>query len=119
PQLEAVHPSLLITPRHLLMQNAASGRHPLHIAGGHFAFVAQTIAVFDRAGEYVRDRLYPSMRMPWKPRHVIFWIVVAEIVQKKKGIEILRFAETEGALEFDSRAFDGRLGLNNLFNWAQ
>jgi hypothetical protein len=41
--------------------------------------------------------------------------VVAEIVQQKKRIEILGFAETEGALESDSRAFDGRLRLNDLF----
>jgi hypothetical protein len=34
-------------------------------------------------------------------------VVVAEIVQQKKRIEILALAETEGALKPDSRAFDG------------
>jgi len=38
------------------------------------------------------------MGMPGKSRQIIVWVIVAEIVQKKKWIEILRLAETESAL---------------------
>jgi hypothetical protein len=39
--------------------------------------------------------------------HVNGRVVVAEIVEQKKRIEILGLAETEGVLKPDSRAFDG------------
>ena len=94
---------------HLLVQDAAAGRHPLHVAGGHFAFVAQTVAVLDRAGQHISDGLDPAVRMPGKSRQIIVWIVVAEIVQQQKRIEILGLAEPEGALQLYARAFDGRL----------
>jgi hypothetical protein len=49
-----------------------------------------------------------SVRFQAQPNpHVNGRVVVAEIVQRKKRIEILGLAETEGALKPDSRAFDG------------
>ena len=100
---------LRVALRHLLVQNAAAGRHPLHVAGGHLALVAQAVAVLDRAGQHVGDRLDPAMRMPGKSRQVILRVVVAEIVQQQERIEVLRLAEAEGALQLHARAFDGRL----------
>ncbi len=84
--------------------------------GGHFALVAQTVAVLDRTGEDVSYGFNTAVRVPWKSRDIIAGIVVAEIVQQEKRIEILGFAEAEGALQLDPRAFDGRLRLNDLFN---
>ena len=83
---------------HFLVEDSAAGGHPLHVAGGHFALVAETVAVLDRASEYVGDRLDPAVRMPGKSRQVIFRILIAEVVQQQKRIEILGFAEAEGAL---------------------
>jgi hypothetical protein len=49
-----------------------------------------------------------SVRFQAQPNsHFNGRVVVAEIVQQKKRIEILGLAETEGALKPDSRAFDG------------
>jgi hypothetical protein len=48
--------------------------------------------------------------MPVKSREIIGWFVVPEIVEQTERIEIPGFAEAEGALELNSRAFDGRLG---------
>ena len=76
-----MHTTLLVTLWHLLMQDAAAGGHPLHVARGHFALVAETIAVLDRASEHVGDGLDPAVWMPGKSRHVVPGIVVAEIVQ--------------------------------------
>jgi hypothetical protein len=83
------------------VENAAAGGHPLHVAGGHFAFVAETVAVLDRTGEYVGDGLDPAVRMPGKPSNVIFWILIAEVVQQQEWIEILGFAEAESALQIN------------------
>jgi hypothetical protein len=92
---------------------------PLHVACGHLAHVTQAITVFDRSCEYKGYRLDATVRVPGESCDIVGRVVVAEIVQQKKRIEILGLAETEGALESDSRAFDGRLGLNDLLNWAQ
>ncbi len=67
PELEAVHASVRIALRHLLVDDAAAGRHPLHVAGAERAAIAEAVAVLDRAGEHVGDRLDPAMRMPRKP----------------------------------------------------
>jgi hypothetical protein len=114
-----MHTALLIALGHFLMENATTGSHPLHIASGHFAFVAQTVGVLDRTGEHIRDRLDPAMWMPGESRQVIFRILIAEVVQQQEGIEFLRFTEAESALQFHARALDRGLRLNDLFNWSE
>src|SRR6266568_6357042 len=102
-----MHAALLITLRHLLMQDAAPSGHPLHVAGGHLAFVAQAIAVFDRASKDIGDGLNAAVRMPRKSCQVICWIVISKIIQQKKWIKFFGLAETEGALQLHARALDG------------
>src|ERR1700737_2971496 len=75
--------------------------------------------MLDRAGEYVGDGLDPAMRMPRKPGKIIFRVVVAKIIQQKEGIEFLRLAETEGALQFYASAFERGFRLYDLFNWSE
>jgi hypothetical protein len=87
--LEAVHASALVALGHLLVQNAASGGHPLHVAGGHAARVAEAVAVLDLAGEHIGDGLDAAMRMPRKSGQVIGGIFVAKIVQEQERIEVL------------------------------
>ena len=41
PQLEAVHPSLRIALRHFVVHDAATGGHPLHVAGAQHAAIAK------------------------------------------------------------------------------
>jgi hypothetical protein len=58
-----------------------------------------------------------SVRFQAQPNpHVNGRVVVAEIVQQKKRIEILGLAETEGALKPDSRAFDGGICLTGTID---
>src|SRR5882724_2535569 len=114
-----MHAALVITLRHLLVQDSAPGSHPLHIASGHLALVAKAVAVFYRAGKYVGDRLDATVRMPRKSREIVCRIVVAEIVQQQKWIEILGFAETEGALQLHASALYGRRRLNNPLNRSE
>src|ERR1700681_1656753 len=101
------------------MEDSATGVHPLHVAGDHCALVAETVAMLDRTGEYIGDRLDPAVRMPGTSSNVIFWILIAEVVQQQERIEILGFAEAEGALQFHASALDCRLALNDLLNWAE
>jgi hypothetical protein len=109
-----VHPALGVALRHLLVQDAASRRHPLDVAGTERAPVAQTIPVLDRAVEHISYRLDAAMRMPRKTGKVVLRAVVPKIVEEKERVEGLGLAEPEGAMELDSGSFDMWLGLYDL-----
>src|SRR6185436_9770785 len=111
PQLKAVHASRGVAARHLLVHDAATRGHPLDIARAEAAAIAEAVAMLDRAGEDVGDRLDPAMRMPRKPGHVVARAVVAEIVEQQEWIELGGIAEAERALQLDAGAFNGRGGV--------
>ena len=114
PELKAVHASGGIALGHFLMNDAAAGGHPLHVAGGDSAAVAQAVAMLDCPGQNVRDRLDPAMRMPRKAGQVILGNLVAKIVEQQKGIVVRGVAESERAPQMHARAFHGGLGLDQL-----
>ena len=66
------------------------------------------------AREHVGDGLDAAMRMPGEAGEIVGRILIAEVVEQQERIELVRFAETEGALEFDAGTFDGGLGLIEL-----
>src|SRR5256885_4253002 len=101
------------------MHHAAAGRHPLHVARGHLAFVAQTVAVLHRSGEYVSDRFDPAMGMPGESLEIVFRLLVAKIVKEQEWIEFLGLSEAEGALQLDSGTFQRGRSVNNLSNGSQ
>ena len=80
---------LRIALRHLLVHDAAARRHPLHVARAEAAAIAEAVAVIDRAGQDVGDRLDAAMRMPREAREVILGPLVAEIVEQQERIELL------------------------------
>jgi hypothetical protein len=91
----------------------------LDIAGGNGAVVSQAVAVLDRPRQHVGDGFDSAVRMPGKSGQVIRRILVAEIVKQQKWIEIFRFAEAKGALEFNPGALDGGFRLNDLSDWTE
>ena len=111
-----MHAALRVAARHLLMHDAAAGRHPLHVARAEHALVAEAVAVIDLAGQDIGDRLDAAMRMPGKAGLVLVGIVVAEIVQQQERIELLGVAEAEGAAQMHAGALHGGLGLDDLLH---
>src|SRR4051812_44381 len=81
PQLKPVHAPVRIALRHLLVQDAAARGHPLHVASTEAAAVAEAVAVLDRSGEDIRDRLDAAVGMPRKAGLVVVGTFVAEIVE--------------------------------------
>ena len=81
--------------RHLLVQDAAARRHPLHVAGAERAPVAEAVAVLDGARQHVGDGLDAAMRMPREAGEVVVGPVVAEVVEQQERIELGRVAEAE------------------------
>ena len=70
------------------------------------AAIAEAVAVIDRAREHVGDGLDAAMRMPGEAGEIFVGVVVAEIVEQEERIELLRVAEPEAALQFDSGPFE-------------
>ncbi len=62
PQLKAAQAALGLL-RHLRMNDAARGGHPLHIAGPEIAAVSEMVLVAHVAIEHVGDSLEAAMRM--------------------------------------------------------
>src|SRR5437764_11703434 len=87
PQLKSVHATALVAVRHFLVQNPASRRHPLHVAGAEFSFIAEAVAMLHCSGEYVSDRLDPAVRMPRKSSAIIVRTIVAEVIEQEEWIE--------------------------------
>ena len=111
-----MHAAVRVALRHLLVQDAAAGRHPLHVAGAEAAAVAEAVAVLDVAGEHVGDRLDAAVRMPRKAGEIVARVVVAEVVEEQERIELRGVAEAERALQLDAGAFDGGLRVNDFPN---
>src|SRR5260370_33440653 len=89
------------------MDDAAAGGHPLNVAGGDGAAVADAVAVLDGSGKDVGDSLDAPVRVPGKAGEIIFRDVIAEIVQQKEGIELGGVAKAKYAAELHARALGG------------
>jgi hypothetical protein len=63
-----VHPALRIAFGHFLVDDAATCGHPLNVASGDCATVADAVAVLDGSGENIGDRLNAAMGMPRESR---------------------------------------------------
>ena len=105
-----MHPAIGIAFRHLLVNDSTAGRHPLNVTRADDTAMAQAVAVLDGSGEDVGDRLDTSMRMPWKAGEIVFRSLIAEIVKKKKRIEIGRIAEPKRTAQTYTRALQGISG---------
>ena len=116
PELEAVHPARRVAVRHLLVEDAAAGGHPLHVARTERALVAQAVGVVDRAGQHVGDGLDAAVRVPRKARLVVGRPVVAEVVQQQERVVLAGIAEAERAAQMDAGTFHGRLRLDDALD---
>src|SRR5882672_8619715 len=87
-------------------------RHPLHITRCDRTTIPHAVAVLHRSGKNISNRLNPAVRMPWKTRQIVFGNIVAEIIQKKKWVKVLRASETKRAPQMHACALQGGLGFN-------
>src|SRR5262245_47084631 len=116
PQLESMHPAVLVALGHLLVNDPAPGGHPLNIACADDATVPHAVAVLYRSREDVRDRLDSAVGVPRETCKVIFRNVIAEVVEEQEWVEVGRIAESERAAQPHTRAFQRRLGFTESLN---
>ena len=111
-----MHASGMIAFRHFLVNDPAACGHPLHVAGGNRTAISHAVAVLYGSNEDVCDGLNSAVRVPGKPCQIIFWNVIAKVIEKKKGIEVGSITEAEGASQVHPRALQRRLRGDNSFN---
>ena len=101
------------------MDNSATRRHPLNVAGADGPVISHAVAVLDSSGEDIGDGFDPAMRVPGETGQVVLRNVIAEVVKKEERVELAGVAETERTAQMHARAFDGWLGLDQSFHWTK
>ena len=114
PELEPPHGAGGAHLRHLLVDDAAAGGHPLHIPGADGPLVAHAVAMFHQPFQHVGDGLDAAVRMPGESGQVLVRVGGMEIVQHQEGIELRHLGIAEGALQVDAGPFDGGAALEDL-----
>src|SRR5580658_7051480 len=102
-----MHSADFVSLRHLLMNNAASRRHPLHVSRRDRSMIPHAVAMLHGAGENVGDRLNTAMRVPRETGKVILRDIVAKIVEQQKRIELCCVAKPESAPEMHACSLKG------------
>ena len=111
-----MHFAVTIPPRHLLVDDSTSGRHPLDVTGRQYPLVSQTVAMLHFAGENVGNGFNSPMRMPGKTCQVVLRFVVSKVVQQQERVEILGVAEPEGSTQVHARTLNGGFGFDQSFD---
>ncbi len=118
PELESPERPLLPFG-HLLVDDAASGRHPLDFAGADDSLIAHAVPMLDLPRDHVGYRLDPPVGMPGEPGDVIPWLVGMKIVQHQKRVEKRDFGVSEGAFELHAGPFDCPLAAGHALYQAR
>jgi hypothetical protein len=103
------------------MDDAASGRHPLHVPRLDHAFVADRIAVLHASLEHDGDGLEAAMRMVREAGDPRLRIVGAELIEHEERIDRIKLRRADHALELDAGAVGGGhacYGLRNVSHWG-
>src|SRR6266478_1500714 len=114
-----MHAAGMITLRHFLVDDPAARRHPLDIARGNGAAVAHAVAVVHGSSKDVGDGLDAAMRVPGKACQIIFWNVIAEVIEEKKRIEVGSITEAKCTAQVHACAFQRRLRGDNPLNRSE
>ena len=115
PELEAVDVAAGSATGHFFVEDAATGTHPLHIAGTNETRVAEAVTMTGGAFEHIGDGFNAAMRMIGETAQGTFdGIVEGEVVEEQEGIKLVANARRYGAKQTHARAFDGGLWFDNL-----
>ena len=117
PQLEAAHQTAFLL-RHLRVDDAATGRHPLHVARAEMSTVAEVILVQHVPREHVGHSLETAVRMGREPLDVFVRAVAAELIEHEERIEPRERTLTETAPQGDARTVRGALGVDDALQHA-
>ena len=108
----------VVAARHLLVDDAAAGGHPLDVARTDDPLVAHAVAVLHPALQDVGDRLDAPVRVPREPGQVVRRVVGVEVVEQQERVEQGDLVIAEGPLQMHAGPLDGRLALPDFADLA-
>ncbi|MBT9163066.1 MAG: hypothetical protein DDT27_01635 [Dehalococcoidia bacterium] len=118
PELEPPHEAVGVTLWHFLVDDAATGGHPLDVARGDAPLVPHAVAVLYAAVNDVGDRFDPPVRVPGKPFQIIRGMIRMEVVKHEEGVEQGDLIVAEGPFQMDAGPLDGWLAFPNFADLA-
>jgi hypothetical protein len=101
PELEAVQAAALLQ-RHLGVDDAAPGGHPLGAAAAQVAGVAQVVLVLEIAFQHVGDGLEAPVRVGREAGDVVVRVVRGELVEHQEGSRRSPWLLAEAAPQLDA-----------------
>src|ERR1700684_2136055 len=107
-----MHSPCWISLRHLLVDDAATRGHPLHITRRDGSAVAQAVSVLNRSRQHVRNGFNSAMWMPWKSCKVVIGHVVPKVVEQQEWIKLRRVAEPKRPAQMHACAFERWFGFD-------
>jgi hypothetical protein len=119
PELKPVRAARTVSLRHFLVNDAASCRHPLNLAGANRSAIPQAVLVIDGSGEHIGDGFDASMRMPREAGRVVFRGVAAKLVEEQKRVKLRGASKPKGAVEMHSCSFELRPRSDQFLNGPQ
>ena len=118
PELEAGHAAFLLL-RHLRMDDAAPGGHPLHAARLEQADVADAVAMAHAALQHDRHGLEAAVRVVREAADVVARRIAAERVEHQERIEAALQRLRQHARQLDAVAVGGRLAAHDALDAAR
>src|SRR3974390_766323 len=116
PELKSVHAPSRVAARHLLVDDARSGGHPLDVACANRALVPHGIAVIDFPRQNISDGLDAAVGVPGKARKIILRHVVAEVIEQQERIKLLGVPEAEGAMKMHAGSLNSGPGFDKALD---
>ncbi len=117
PQLETLHLAVDAFG-HLLVQDAAAGGHPLHVARTDDAGVAEAVAVGDGAFQHISDGLDAAVGVGGETGEIVGGVIRSEVVEEQEGVGEIQQVSGEAALQAHAGAFKDILRVHHLAHGA-
>ena len=113
PQLKSAQAAFGLL-RHLRVNDAVGGRHPLHIARTQVAAITHMVLVAHVAIEHVGHRLEPAMRVCRKTGDVVVRIVRVKLIEHEEWIHVQAALAAEAAAQPHAGAVRRRHRLDDM-----
>ena len=98
PELEAPHGSSRALSGHLLVNNATSRGHPLHITRANYPFVSHAVPVLNESFEEISDGLDPPVWVPGKSGQLLVRVAGVEVDEHEERVEQSYLGKSKGTL---------------------
>ena len=117
PKLETAHQPLFLF-RHLFVNHATPGCHPLHTTTFQHGFIPQMVTVAHAPIQHIGNGFKTAVRVGREAGNVIIRIIREEIIQHQKGIDAVMRRASQTAQQTHTGAIAAFSGRDTAINCA-